>query len=452
MGVSRSLRYRYALKLVRFGRDYRPWRNAWTPFLRRFTNERARELAESKRLYERVRARHSASRWANYQEAVFGVSHSILEWAAEHAEVDTQSPLFDPLLQAQLDVLEAERVIFGFPDAVEWSALDLAELVELRNFLRAKDRFLSREQHVIDELTIKLGSVLIGIIANLPELGRPSEFTVPLIDLMDKPNEVVDKLIGTFGNDDGLFVDLNSRLYENVCYASNLTPGAEHKKPLITADQSELPARQLVETYLKGTPYRDLFLTPVPFSFMSSRTSHMHIVGGSGAGKTQLLQAMIMDDLRSDNPPAMIIVTPRDIDHPPAINIFDVNQKRFDKYDPATREQVVAGVIETFDYLFSGLLGADLSAKQSVIFRYLARLMLALPMTLGRNATILDLLCLMDDAAPYLEAMKSLPLTTLRHLLDSTLRQVLAIPISHLCYSRPKLIPTTSKRSSMACG
>jgi hypothetical protein len=165
----------------------------------------------------------------------------------------------------------------------------------------------------------------------------------------------------------------------------------------------------------------------------------MHVVGGSGSGKTQLLQNLILCDLKTPDPPAMVVVdsqgdlieklsrlalfdpdrgplshkliliTPRDIEHPPAINIFDVNQRRFDKYDPATREQVVAGVIQTFDYLFSGLLGADLTAKQSVIFRYLARLMLALPPTLGRNATILDLLHLMDDPAPYAAAMTSLP-------------------------------------------
>jgi hypothetical protein len=70
---------------------------------------------------------------------------------------------------------------------------------------------------------------------------------------------------------------------------------------------------------------------------------------------------------------------------------------------------VVAGVIETFDYLFSGLLGADLTTKQTVIFRYLARLMLALPETLGRNATILDLIDLMNDPTPYLPAIASLP-------------------------------------------
>ena len=61
---------------------------------------------------------------------------------------------------------------------------------------------------------------------------------------------------------------------------------------------------------------------------------------------------------------------------------------------------MVAGVIETFDYLFSGLIGADLTAKQSVFFRFVARLLIALPETLGRNATILDMIALMDDPGP----------------------------------------------------
>lgn len=432
------MRSRYALWFVRTGGNYRPWRNAWTPLLRRFTNEHARELAETKHLYDAVRARHKSSRWAD-QEVIFKVSTSILEWAAQHVAIDTQSPLFEPLLKCQLDVLEAEHVVFGFPESVEWSRLDLANLVELRNFLRAKDRFLSREHYMVDELTIKLGSVFSGLWADLPTLGAPCDFTVPLIDLLDYPNQVVDKLTGTFINDDGLFAELKRRLYENVCYASNLIPDAEHRKPLVTAADSALPPRELVEAYLKGTPYLNYFLTAVPFSFAAVRNSHMHVVGGSGAGKTQFLQNLILSDLRTPDPPAMVIVdsqgdlisklsrlavfepghgplshkliiiSPREIEHPPTINIFDVNQARFNKYDPATREQVVAGVIETFDYLFSGLLGADLTAKQSVIFRYLARLMLALPATLGRNATILDLLYLMDDPAPYLPAIQSLP-------------------------------------------
>ncbi len=70
----------------------------------------------------------------------------------------------------------------------------------------------------------------------------------------------------------------------------------------------------------------------------------------------------------------LVLISPKDIKHPPAVNIFDVNRERLGSYDEATKEQVVAGVIQTFDYLFAGLLGADLTAKQGVFFRFVARL------------------------------------------------------------------------------
>src|SRR5262249_24672671 len=163
--------------------------NAWTPFMRRFTDERTRELAETERLYDAVRARHKASRWAD-QRAIFDVSTAILRWAAEQCgPIDTRHHLFGPLLRAQLDVLEEERVIFGFPNEVDWQQLDLAELVKVRTFLRAKDRFLSREQHIIEELTIKLGSVFAGLWGELPKLEPSAAFTVPLVDLLEEPND-----------------------------------------------------------------------------------------------------------------------------------------------------------------------------------------------------------------------------------------------------------------------
>lgn len=174
---------------------------------------------------------------------------------------------------------------------------------------------------------------------------------------------------------------------------------------------------------------------PVKVS-QQDRFNHMHILGGTGAGKTTLLENIILHDLKSPNRPALVIVdsqgdlikkishlalfnedladnflliTPKDVTHPPAINIFDINSPRMNQYDPARKEQVIAGVIQTFDYLFASLLGADLTAKQGVFFRFVARLMLSLPETMGRNATILDMLHLMEDAAPYQKAIDSLP-------------------------------------------
>ncbi len=238
----------------------------------------------------------------------------------------------------------------------------------------------------------------------------------------------------------GLFVELFRTMYLNLCTESGIIDPYEPKKPFKRPSQSDAPLDEIVKTYFKGTPFLDFFLAPIPLKFThEERYSHMHVLGGSGAGKTTLLQNLILSDLQSEDPPSMVIVdgqgdlinklshlalfdpdygalasrlvviSPKDIQYPPALNIFDVNRERLGKYDEAAKEQVVAGVIQTFDYLFAGLLGADLTAKQGVFFRFVARLMLALPETMGRNATILDMIDLMDDPAPYRKAIESLP-------------------------------------------
>jgi hypothetical protein len=241
--------------------------------------------------------------------------------------------------------------------------------------------------------------------------------------------------------DANLFRKLFEKLWFNLCDASGVANPYEPTKRIVTPSQCDLPPEEVVEKYFRGTPFHRLLLTQIPLKFSyEDRFSHMHIVGGSGAGKTQLLQHLILHDLDDRDPPALIIVDsqtdlvqkisrletfdptwpkslnerfilidPRDIHNPPALNIFDMNKERLQSYNEVTKEQVTAGVIQTFDYLFNGLLGADLTAKQGVFFKFVARLMLALPETMGRNATILDLVGLMEDPKPYMPAIEKLP-------------------------------------------
>jgi hypothetical protein len=103
-----------------------------------------------------------------------------------------------------------------------------------------------------------------------------------------------------------------------------------------------------------------------------------------------------------------VIIDPRDLEYPVAINLFAVNKKRMATYDAATREQLTIGVLETFDYFFSGLPGAEMTAKQSVAFRYLVQLLLTFPTTMGRNATLFDMFDLTNDATPYMSAIERL--------------------------------------------
>ena len=77
------------------------------------------------------------------------------------------------------------------------------------------------------------------------------------------------------------------------------------------------------------------------------------------------------------------------------------------------REKLLNGAIALYEYLFGALLGAELTQKQGVIFRYLARLMLTVP-----GATIHTLMRFMEDTEstrPYLSRLDP----TSRHFFET---------------------------------
>ena len=308
-----------------------------------------------------------------------------------------------------------------------------AELWAERATLKTQTRILTD----FDRTMNTVAALFRAILPPLSATSGPSLFTTPLYGQVRDFPQYFERLVQLLFAEDldkaELFKSLRSRVTHNIA--------------VIDPRQVKLPTRhpsnsppELIDAYLRGTPFPNFFNETIALP-VSDETffSHMHVVGGSGAGKTQWLQTLVLHHLQQDDPPALVVVdsqgdlinrlshlalfdpdngaladrlvlvTPKDIAHPPAINIFDINRGRLDRYDQATREQVVAGVIETFDYLFTGLIGADLTAKQSVFFRFVARLMLALPDTIGRNATILDMIDLMDDHTRYAEAIASLP-------------------------------------------
>ena len=76
---------------------------------------------------------------------------------------------------------------------------------------------------------------------------------------------------------------------------------------------------------------------------------------------------------------------------------------RVKEYGAADRERVLNGVIELYETFFGEMLGAELTQKQGVIFRYLARLMVAIP-----GATIHTLMQIMEDGKPFKSYMQAL--------------------------------------------
>jgi DNA helicase HerA-like ATPase len=176
---------------------------------------------------------------------------------------------------------------------------------------------------------------------------------------------------------------------------------------------------------------------PVPLQIPKEiRFEHGHILGGTGHGKTQLLQRMIHEDLLAaredgrsvvvidsqgdlinklvrldlfdpDEPGSLadrlVLIDPSDIEHPAALNLFDPHLERLATYRPVDRERVLNGVVELYEAMFGDMLGAELTQKQGVVFRYLARLMVTIP-----GATIYTLMQLMEDGRAFKPQMAEL--------------------------------------------
>jgi Type IV secretion-system coupling protein DNA-binding domain len=405
------------------------WRiSVYEPFFAR-GDKRSADLAETETLYERVRRLHAGFRYAD-EVAFRAYAFELFAPVEERLPDDLRSSFYAALFV----LLRDERVIFDMPEF--HPSLSLKEMVELRDALRRKEHFHANEDRFLGLLGDCATAILSHVAGLLPKTVAPSPFTVPLICALPEPAKLIDDLYATLWEDRyvdaGLFVETTRRMYFNLCTASDISDPQEPKRPFKPASKNDAPPVELVETYLHDTAFEFLFNeTQVPLAYdPETRFAHTWIIGGTGAGKTQLLQNLILHDLQSDDPPSLVIVdsqgdlidkvshlavfrdrppiliTPKDIDHPPALNIFDINRARIAKYGAIAREQVVAGAIQTFEYMFNGL-GIDLTGKQGVCFRNMCRLMLALP----RPATILDLLNLTEERMPaeYQSAVGSLP-------------------------------------------
>jgi hypothetical protein len=410
--------------------DYVP-PSVFTPFLRRFTDERARDLSETIALYNEVRKAHFASMWAG-SDIIPRVNTFIADHVREAVNVPPSLTLCEALDKCQQEILALETTIFSFPEIQFRSAvLSLKEHVDLRRFLRAKQHFLANDERLGNLLVEILGAVCSGIISKLPELQEvadTSPLSVPLICLMRRPGDLVDAIIGTFCTEElaeaGLFTTLQERLYTNVCLASGVSPGEEKpRRQLITANHSELPPIELVKTYLKGTPFVEFFLCPVPFTIPEkARFEHQWIIAPPGAGKSTLLQYLINRDLdlvaegkasivvmesnrdlikaveglkvfapgeRLDN--RLVVIDAEDIEWPIALNLFDVGIDEAESFSPAEREGFRNAVLALYDYIFSALLSAEMTSRQSTLFHFTIEFLLTIP-----SATIDTLIDLMQ--------------------------------------------------------
>ncbi len=409
---------------------------------------RTRELRETREAWNGVEALWRRSPFASRKSYEFAID--LMTEAIDEADRVPATPVMVEFSNAIDDLLRAEDVI-GLQ--ADWPAIenDAAAGIEVREMLVRRRRWCADFGRMHGIFREQVLQAYRAFFRALPEScftdwdSGSESFEVPLIELLDDPAILIEELINFAYSDETLRLEIfqkyRIRIVQNLMIASGFDPD-DDPRPVAhrlkrAGDQRDMTGRELIETYLSGTPFGEVFETPIPFYVPEeSRFEHCHIVGGTGHGKTQLMQRMIHADLvrakwerrsvvvidsqgdlinklmRLDlfDPDAhrsladrLVIIDPSDVEFPAALNLFDAHLERVRDYRPVDRERVLNGVIELYETFFGSMLGAELTQKQGVIFRYLARLMISIP-----GATIHTLMQLMEDGKPFKRYMEAL--------------------------------------------
>lgn len=369
---------------------------------------------------------------------------------SEDASLGTRIGL--PVYRLLRDLYEAETFTF-VPGPLRPEA-SLAAGAALRATLRQIKTQLENEEYFVDKWSNAIGGILTGMYREFPEEafvdpdadGNFEEYsalapTAPLYTYISDLPGMLSKIISTMFSrglpEDGLFDALREQFHERICLASNVDPRDPkiREKRLLLPDQKKGASdAELIDLYLTGTPFRTLLTAPIPLRIPEAvRFEHTHILAGTGHGKTQLLQYLIAADLEKAISErrsivvmdgqgdllrallhsgffkdeklreSLIYIDPTDTLRPVGLNLFDIGNDLLHGPGSAERETVLNATIELYEYFFGGLLGAELTARQGLIFRFIAALMTQIP-----GANIHTLRELMEDGErfrPYMEKL-----------------------------------------------
>lgn len=281
---------------------------------------------------------------------------------------------------------------------------------------------------MVETALAQIGDSLATVARAVPPLA--GDVLVEVTQFLHPLGAAVEAVIAPFFADSGYrhFIALRERLNANL-------DRTHRSNPIFPRDYK---GEDVVEAYLQGTRLKSLFSLRTPFAIPEERRfEHLHMIAGSGHGKTQTLQHFIAGDLlgvaRGDKsvvvidsqgdlirtilaakhlpPERIVLIDPEDIEFPVALNLFSVGQDRLDSYSALDRERLTNSIIELYDYVLGSLLSAGMTSKQNVVFRYVTRLMFHIP-----EATIHTLRELMEPggSAKYRTHIEKLDATARR--------------------------------------
>jgi hypothetical protein len=242
------------------------------------------------------------------------------------------------------------------------------------------------------------------VVAGLPKIAGDGEITSPLGTLTNA-GRFVENLVRPL--DAQLFPVFAERYTDNTYRISGVKRGKHAKPPKLDAPHHlDDPS-----PFLEGTPFAGILSTPLGTEIpQRARESHHWIVAGTDAGKTTALQYFIARDLERatrgecslvilDSQRQLIeelwslklfapgepldgklcILDAADIEYPIAINLFDMRLDRLATLSPLDRERLTNSALEMYDFIIGSLLQAEMTSRQSTLFRFVTRALFAIP-------------------------------------------------------------------------
>ncbi len=257
----------------------------------------------------------------------------------------------------------------------------------------------------------------------------PGPFRMNSLDAIDNVPAAIEDVVRPFldAKLDVLMVGWTVRLMwlTNIQTASERLPTRQREEgaQLLPSNFRGTP-NEIVATYLRGIPLRGLFDLDLPFGIPDSiRPEHGYIVGRSGGGKSQLIEALVHADLSLEDPPSIIVIDSKGgetglVEHiarhfafspdtgrlrdrliiidpadKPALNMFSVDDV----------ESEAAEAIESLRYFMGGLLGNALSGQMDMLFSPLMHIMLRM-----EGATLSDFRRMVGRFDPRIEPYRDI--------------------------------------------
>ena len=326
-----------------------------------------------------------------------------------------------------------------------------------RNALREKlydlkDRYELGEQSLDEVFNYAIMSIYCVSRLLPPSLQKTDGlFSISVKDTLSNPKQLTADILSLALPADGevsVVATLQSvydHAHTTLARENNIRPDAlvDNQHRLTPPTEDKRTGAEVLSSYMRGWVFEALLEGRIGYDIdAEARFEHMHVLGGTGHGKTQLLQCLIRADLEhivaahrernfdddikdrralrsmvvidsqgdliksikrrrllspyGDLADRVIIIDPTDVEFPPALNMFDMNEDRLDGLSPRDREMIYNGTVELYVYLFGAILEADMTARQATMFRYLAQLLLAIP-----GATFDTLLKVLDSGDEF---------------------------------------------------